>query len=90
VQGTQKNVGKRSVTWTADVEGDRDPVTGKRKQHKKTFRTQREAKDWRTKTLHELRSGVYVESTTATLTEYLDQRLATVEPNVQPATYDRY
>lgn len=90
MNGIKKQVGKRATTWTAIVEGGNDPVTGKRKQIKKTFRTQKEARDWRTKTLHELRVGVYIEDSIATLQEYLMEWLKAVEPNVRVSTADRY
>ena len=90
MQSVRKNSGKRGNTWTAVVEAGRDPVSGRRKQLKKTFRTRAEAVNWRTKTLHELNTGAYIEAAKDALDVYLSNWLITIRPTVKPATYERY
>jgi hypothetical protein len=57
------------VTWTARVDLPSDPVTGNRRQARKTLKTKREAQDWLTQTVHELQTGGYIEPTKAMLAE---------------------
>jgi integrase len=72
MQGSiKKRVGKRGVTWSAVVDLGRDPVTGARKQKRLTARTRQDVEDMLTKTLHELRTGVYLEPSTQPLGEFL-------------------
>jgi integrase len=74
MQGSiQKRVGKRGVTWTAIVDLGRDPVTGNRKQKRLTARTRKDVEEQLTKTLHDLRTGVYLEPSSQPLGEFLVQ-----------------
>ena len=57
------------MTWTARVDLPSDPVTGNRRQARKTLKTKREAQDWLTQTVHELQTGGYIEPTKAMLAE---------------------
>ena len=89
MQGSiQKRVGKRGVTWTAVVNLGRDPVTGKRKQKRLTVPMQKEAQEQLTKTLHEVRSGTYLEPSDEPPMAFLTSWLDTL--TVRPGSMLRY
>src|SRR3954471_22173373 len=67
----KKRVGKRGTTWSAVVDLGQDPVTGARKQKRLTARTRQDVEDMLTKTLHELKSGTYLEPSSQPLGEFL-------------------
>src|SRR3954470_18556353 len=72
MQGSiKRRVGKRGVTWSAVVDLGRDPVTGARKQKRLSGRTRKDVEELLTKTLHELRTGVYLEPSIQPLGEFL-------------------
>lgn len=85
----QKRTGKTGVRWLAVVDGQRDAITGRRRQLKKTFETKRDAERWERETRAAIDRGDYLEPSTATVAEYLRQWLGSVA-NLRPATRDRY
>jgi integrase len=89
MQGSiKKRVGKRGVAWTAVLDLGRDPVTGKRKQKRLSARTRKEIEDQLTKTLHDLRTGVYLEPSDEPLSSYLPRWLDTL--TVRPSSVRKY
>ena len=91
MQGSiQKRFGKRGIVWTAVIDLPRDPVTGKRRQKRLAAPTKKEAEALLTKSLHDLRSGTYVEESCLTLAEYLEQWLSAIGPTISPASLVRY
>ncbi len=72
-----------SETWKAVIRKQGWPTTAK------TFRTQRDAKDWARRTEDEMVRGVYIErgaSERLTLSAALDRYLSEVTPTKKPAT----
>jgi integrase len=91
MQGSiQKRAGKRGVTWKVVIDLDRDPITGKRRQKRLTAPSKSAAEELLTKTLHDLRSGTYVEESALTLSQYLTQWASAIAPTVKPSTILRY
>lgn len=91
MQGSiQKRTGKNGISWTALLDLPRDPVTGKRRQKRITAKTKKEAERLLSQAMHELRTGSYIEPTTATVAAYLDRWLEAATPTVKPNTIDRY
>lgn len=88
-EGIYRQDGKRGPTWRAVVSAGRDPVTGKRRQIVRTFRTEREAIDWRLETLQRIRAGTYSEPSTMPLGEYLTRWLASRQ-DLAPSSRKRY
>jgi integrase len=89
MQGSiKKRVGKRGVTWSAVVDLGRDPVTGNRKQKRLSARTRKDVEELLTKTLHEMRTGVYLEPSDEPLGSYLSRWLTSLV--ARPSTYTKY
>jgi integrase len=64
-----------------------------RKQLKRRFDTQRDARDWLRKTQHELREGMFVEPRRTTFAEFVDEWVVRQRLQVRPSTaasYERY
>jgi len=88
-EGIYKQEGKRGVTYRAVVSAGTDPVTGRRRQLVRTFRSEREAIDWRLETLQRIRAGTYSEPSTVPLGEYLTRWLASRQ-DLAPSSRKRY
>ena len=85
------SVRKRGSTWTVVLDVGADPVTGNRRQKSKGgFRTRKAAEA----ALRELVAGVdagrYVERSTKTVGEYLDEWLEVVQPRLRPTSWSSY
>ena len=82
---------KRGSTWSVVLDVGPDPATGKRRQKwKGGFRTRKAAEA----ALRELVAGVdagrYVERSTKTVGEYLDEWIEVVRPRLRPTTWNSY
>ncbi len=87
----QKIVGPRGASYLVRVEYPADPVTGKRRQRSKSFTTKKEAEKELTKWLHEIDTGMAVDTSKATITEHMEAWLSTVaQHNVRPTTIAHY
>jgi integrase len=79
-----------SIRWDA-IADMRDPVTGKRKQPKATFRTEREAEQWLTERQGEIHKGIAVTRDRQTVGTYLDYWLTNIaQHRVRPTTFASY
>jgi integrase len=77
MQGSiRKRVGKKGITWTAVVDLPPDPLTGKRRQTRISAATKKQAEELAAKTLHEVNSGSYIETTKLTVGEWLKEWFA--------------
>src|SRR5579871_894651 len=79
------------IRWDVVVDLGNEPMTGKRRQRKRSFPTRKEAQaalnEWQT----EISRGTAVDRTRQTVAEMLDFWLETyAHPNVRPVTYDLY
>ena len=83
---------KRNKGWTIVIETGRDPATGKRKRIYQVFQgTKKDAEKELNRMLHELETGMYVESSKLTFGEYLRKWLTDyAKISVAPKTYLRY
>ena len=82
---------KRGSTWSVVLDVGPDPATGKRRQKwKGGFRTRKAAEA----ALRELAAGVdagrYVERSTKTVGEYLDEWIEVLRPRLRPTTWNSY
>ncbi|HIM37381.1 MAG TPA: site-specific integrase [Dehalococcoidia bacterium] len=87
------NISQRSPgTWSIRVEIPTDPVTGKRRQRRETFRgTKREAETKLTALLKEVDTGGFVNPSKANLGKYLNQWIEDyARPNLAPKTTQNY
>jgi integrase len=78
------------VRWDVVVDLGNDPVTGKRRQRKKTFMTKREAQAGLAGWLAEIDKGTVVERSAQTLGDLMTFWLRTHRPNVRAKTYAGY
>ncbi len=85
----RKRTTKRGVRYVAVVDAPRDPVTGRRKQIKRTFRTAREAEAWERQVRVEIDRGEYLQPTKVTVAEYLPRWLAAAA-HLRPSSRARY
>ncbi|TEB05860.1 hypothetical protein Psch_02902 [Pelotomaculum schinkii] len=69
-----KNEGKRGDTYSAMLRVP-DPVTGKEKLKKKTFKSKKEADNWLTETINDVNKGTYSEPAKMTLREWLTVKI---------------
>lgn len=92
MQGTiQKRSGPEGVAYRVRVEYPADPVTGKRRQRSKSFRTRREAQAALAQWGAEIARGTALEPTKTTVGDLLWQWLAGVaKHNVRPTTLEDY
>jgi len=82
---------KRGKGYSVVVDLDRDPTTGKRRQKWHSgYRTKRAAEDALSELVNGVKSGSYVEKSKQTVTEYVTDWLAAIEPTVRPATHYSY
>ena len=91
----QGSIKKRHLTggrvrWDVVVDLGNDPVTGKRRQRKKTFMTKREAQAGLAGWLAEIDKGTVVERSAQTLGDLMAFWLRTHRPNVRAKTYAGY
>lgn len=89
-EGIYPQQGKRGVTYRAVVSAGTDPVTGKRRQLVRTFRTEREAVEWRLRTMLAITDGTHHEPSKETLGEYLTRWLASRRPEIAGSTWRMY
>ena len=83
-----KNEGKRGVSYSAVVDVGADPVTGDRKQKKKTFKTKKDAEKWVSDTIAEVNRGTYIEPAKTTVRDWLTDWLKSYgKQNLAPTTY---
>ena len=57
----KKRTGKTGIRWVAIIDGRRDPLSGKRHQIRRTFRTKTEAEQWERQTRVKIDTGDVVE-----------------------------
>jgi hypothetical protein len=75
-------------SWAIVLE-QHDAATGKRKWH--SFKgTKREAQTDCARLITEMRGGTYVEPSKVTLSQFFEQWLRHIKPNVSPRTHERY
>ncbi len=85
-----KNKGKLGDTYSAMVRVP-DPVTGKEKLKKKTFKGKKEADDWLTETINAVNRGTYTEPAKTTVRDWLTDWLKSYgKQNLAPTTYQGY
>ncbi len=79
-----------AVSWRVRVDMV-DPVTGKRRQPQRTYKTKREAEAGMAQWLVEIEHGTAVQDSKMTVGDYLDQWLATsAQHRVRPTTFASY
>lgn len=82
---------KRGKGYSVVVELDRDPVSGKRRQKWHSgYRTKRAAEDALSELVNGVKSGTYVAKSKQTLSEYVAEWLAAIEPTVRASTHYSY
>jgi integrase len=87
------SVTKREGSWSFVVDRGIDPVTGKRRQQRRSgFRTRQTAEDALRRTIQQLTDGTFVERTDQTVDEYLTEWLAglTARRQVKAKTVKSY
>lgn len=85
------SVVKKDDCWYVKIELENDPGTGRRRQKWHSgYRTKREAERARIDLLAKLDRGEYVNPTKQTLSDFLTEWLAAMQPTVRPSTYDSY
>ena len=85
------SVVKRGSSYSVVVELDRDPATGKRKQKWHSgYRTKRDAERALAEMVDSVNRGTYVPKTRQTVSEFVAEWLAAIEPTVRPATHYSY
>lgn len=81
--------GKKGTTFRVRIPAGYNP-DGTRRVISETFRTRREAEEFRTRTLHDLRSHAYIEPSTVTLDDYFDHWLASLPPETRDSSRVTY
>src|SRR5690348_5574984 len=82
---------ERSPNHWAIVLDVPDTATGKRKRRWHSFAgTKRQAQVECARLIAEMKRGVYLDPSKLTVTEFLEQWLRHVQPNVSPRTFERY
>lgn len=85
------SVVRRGDGYSIVVELDRDPITGKRRQKWHSgYRTKRDAERALSEIVASVHAGAYVEPTKQTLTEFVTDWLAAIEPTIRPSTHHSY
>ncbi len=77
---------KRGRTWTYVISLGHDEHGERKQKWVGGPRTLKEAQDAMIATLERIRTGSFIDPSTSTLTEYLDEWLAAVEPTLRIAT----
>jgi integrase len=84
-------VRKRGSTWTIVLDVGSDPVTGRRRQKSKGgFPTRKAAEAGLRKLAVSVDADRFVERSTNTVGEYLDEWLEVVQPRLRPTTWNSY
>lgn len=84
---------KNGYSWQIVIEGEIDPVTGKRNRIFKTIKggTKKQAEKIMVQMLSEMNQGTYIQETTKTLQQFLIEWLDTyIVPSKSPTTTKRY
>jgi integrase len=77
-------------SWTITFDAGRD-ANGRRRQKSITVRgTKREAERELARLLNEVNSGTFIEPAKATVASYLERWLTSIEPSLQPRTFEVY
>src|ERR671919_1323599 len=85
------SVRKRGSTWTVVLDVGADPVTGNRQQKSKGgFRTRKAAEAALRELSTSVDAGRFVERSTKTVGEYLDEWIEVVRPRLRPTTWNSY
>ncbi len=84
----KKRVGKTGLRWVAIIDDSPDPVTGRRRQIKRTFRTKDEAEQWERHTLVKIDVGDVVEPSKDPVAKLIGHWLETA--NLAPNTLKSY
>jgi integrase len=85
------SVRKRGSTWTVVLDVGSDPVTGRRRQKSKGgFRTRKAAEAALRQLSASVDAGRFVERSTKTVGDYLDEWLEVVRPRLRPTTWNSY
>jgi integrase len=85
------SVRKRGSTWTVVLDVGADPVTGNRRQKSKGgFRTRKAAEAALRELSTSVDAGRFVERSTKTVGEYLDEWIEVVRPRLRPTTWNSY
>jgi integrase len=88
---TKRKLKDGSLRYDVVVDLGPDPVTGKRRQRKQTFKTKREAVAFKTARLAEINQGVAVDRSPQTVAQMMEYWLDTyARPNTRPATLEGY
>jgi integrase len=96
ISGSIVNRPKGSDRWSIILEDGRDPATGKRRQKWHSFRgTKKEAQVERVRLLHETNSGIFIEPSKVTVSQWIDQWIEAGAPGrkkkkVGQRTLERY
>jgi integrase len=85
------SVKKRGSSWTIVLDVGPDPATGKRRQKSKGgFRTRKAAEAGLRELTAAVDSGRYVERSTTSVGDYLDEWLDVVRPRLRPTSWNSY
>lgn len=85
------SVRKRGSTWTVVLDVARDPVTGRRRQKSKGgFRTRKAAEAALRELVASVDAGRYVERSTRTVGDYLDEWLEVARSRLRPTSWNSY
>jgi integrase len=85
------SVNKRGKSWQVRVDLGPDPVTGKRRQGSKTFRTRKEAEIELARWLREIDTGTALDPSRMTFGEFLDHWLEEhLRHRLRPSTFNSY
>src|ERR687897_110275 len=85
------SVRKRGSTWTVALDVGADPVRGNRRQKSKGgFRTRKAAEAALRELSTSVDAGRFVERSTKTVGEYLDEWIEVVRPRLRPTTWNSY
>jgi integrase len=83
--------GRQTINWYVVIELPRSANGKRRQKWHGGFPTRREAEAARVKLVHELNTGIYVEPSTTTLSDWVRQQwLPTIRNRVKPSTFDSY
>lgn len=81
---------KRGETWFARIDVGQDPVTKKRKQVARSFRTRKDAERWTAETRVKLDRGEYIEPSRVTYGAFLADWLPGIRNTIRQSTYESY
>jgi integrase len=86
------NYTKRGANWSVLIDAPPDPVTGRRRQKRFTARTKREVEVLAAQFIASIENQGFSEADAKKLTvsEYMEQWLASIEPTLRPGSFRRY